>query len=121
MITLGVDLGGTNFRAATFEGDSWAPIDHIKEAVGDRRDPASMVDRIADLAVRLARGQPATLGIGIAAMLRDRIGTVANSPHLRWRDVAFGTLLAARLGPQFRIGVYNDVNAIVWGEAVAGA
>ncbi|HLL23204.1 MAG TPA: ROK family protein, partial [Kofleriaceae bacterium] len=54
-------------------------------------------------------------------MLRDRRGTVANSPHLRWRDVAFGELLARRLGPRFAVGVYNDVNAIVWGEAVAGA
>ncbi len=121
MITIGVDLGGTNFRAATFEPGSWTPVDHVKEAVGERRDPAAMVERIADLVQRLARGQPATVGIGIAAMLRDRIGTVANSPHLRWHDVAFGTLLAKRLGPQFQIGVYNDVNAIVWGEAVAGA
>jgi hypothetical protein len=54
-------------------------------------------------------------------MLRDREGTVANSPHLRWRDVPFGRLLAARLGERYRIGVYNDVNAIVYGEAVAGA
>ncbi len=121
MITIGVDLGGTNFRAATFEVGSWTPVDHVKEAVGERRDPAAMVERIADLVQRLARGQPATVGIGIAAMLRDRIGTVANSPHLRWHDVAFGRLLADRLGPQFKLGVYNDVNAIVWGEAVAGA
>jgi glucokinase len=54
-------------------------------------------------------------------MLRDRAGTVANSPHLRWRDVPFGTLLAARLGPRFRLGIYNDVNAVVYGEAVAGS
>ena len=101
MITIGVDLGGTNFRAATFEAGSWTPVDHVKEAVGERRDPAAMVERIADHVGRLARGQPATVGIGIAAMLRDRVGTVANSPHLRWHDVAFGRLLATRLGPQF--------------------
>ena len=54
-------------------------------------------------------------------MLSDRRGTVANSPHLRWRDVPFGALLAARLGPRYALGVYNDVNAIIWGEAQAGA
>ncbi|MGE5186424.1 MAG: ROK family protein, partial [Acidobacteriota bacterium] len=32
-----------------------------------------------------------------------------------------GRQLARRLGPRFAVGVYNDVNAIVWGEAVAGA
>ncbi len=121
MITIGIDLGGTNVRAATFEAGSWKPVDHVKEVVGDRRDPAAMVERIADHVQRLARGQPATVGIGIAAMLRDRIGTVANSPALRWHDVPFGTLLANRLGLQFQVGVYNDVNAIVWGESVAGA
>jgi glucokinase len=121
MISIGIDLGGTNFRAGTFEGGSATPVDHIKEVVGDRRDPAAMVERIADVTERLARGQAATVGIGIAAMLRDRRGTVANSPHLRWHDVPFGALLAARLGPRFQVGVYNDVNAIVWGEAVAGA
>jgi len=121
VISIGVDLGGTNLRVATFEDGSHAAVDHVKEAVGDQRDPAAIVERIADVAERLARGQPATLGIGIAAMLRDRNGMVANSPHLRWRDVPFGAQLATRLGARFAIGVYNDVNAIVWGEAVAGA
>ena len=78
MTIIGIDLGGTNFRAATFEAGSWTPVDHVKEGVGDRRDPAAMVERIADVAHRLARGQPGTAGIGIAAMLRDRIGTVAS-------------------------------------------
>jgi len=66
-----------------------------------------------------ARG--VSVGVGIAAMLCDRDGTVANSPHLRWRDVPFGKLLARRLGPRFSVGVYNDVNAIVYGESAAGA
>ena len=54
-------------------------------------------------------------------MLRDREGTVANSPHLRWRDVPFGKLLERLLGPRFAVGVYNDVNENVYGESSAGA
>jgi len=121
MISIGIDLGGTNLRAGTFAPGSASPTEHLKEEVGEPRDPATLVERIAGIAERLAGGEPATVGIGIAAMLRDRRGTVANSPHLRWRDVAFGPLLAARLGARFQVGIYNDVNAIVWGEAVAGA
>jgi glucokinase len=79
------------------------------------------VGRIATVCERLSGGENASVGVGIAAMLRDRRGTVAISPHLRWRDVPFGQLLARRLGSQFKVGVYNDVNAIVYGEAVAGA
>lgn len=118
---LGVDLGGTNFRIATFAADGVAPLVVHKEEVGEPRDPDTIVARLAAAAERLAEGADATLGIGIAAMLRDRAGTVANSPHLRWRDVPFGRLLAARLGSRFSVGVYNDVNAVIWGESVAGA
>lgn len=117
---LGVDLGGTNFRIASFGAGSVPEAVH-KEEVGEPRDPQTIVERLASAAERLAPSGPVTLGVGIAAMLRDRRGTVANSPHLRWRDVAFGELLVARLGKRFTVGVYNDVNAIVWGEAVAGA
>lgn len=123
---LGIDLGGTNLRGAVFDDGSDAPREVHKERVGDERDPEAIVSRIADLVLRFAatdvtRSAPIAVGVGIAAMLRDRRGTVANSPHLRWRDVPFGELLAARLGSRFAVGIYNDVNAVVWGEAVAGS
>jgi glucokinase len=121
---IGIDLGGSNLRAALFTDDVRTPVAVHKEAVGDARDPASIVERVASISERLVQSappEPVTLGVGIAAMLCDRRGTVANSPHLRWHDVAFGEHLVARLGSRYRVGVYNDVNAIVWGEAVAGA
>ena len=118
---IGIDLGGSNFRIAAFDEGGITPQHVHKEAVGEPRDPQAIVERIATGVERLAGGDVGSVGVGIAAMLRDRQGTVANSPHLRWRDVAFGQLLAKRLGGKFAVGVYNDVNAIVWGEAVGGA
>jgi glucokinase len=123
-IQIGVDLGGSNLRAAVFgDGDDATPREIHREAVGDDRAPDAIVERVARTVERLTGGAagPVTVGIGLAALLRDRRGTVANSPHLRWRDVPFGELLARRLGARYRLGVYNDVNAITWGEAVAGA
>jgi glucokinase len=117
---IGIDLGGTNLRAAIIS-DTAAMVDHRKERVGEPRDPDTIVERCARVCEDLSAGAAATVGVGIAAMLRDRQGTIANSPHLRWRDVAFGQLLARRLGPRFQVGVYNDVNAIVYGEAMAGS
>jgi glucokinase len=122
---IGIDVGGTNLRAAIVEGEATLVAQH-KEPVGEPRDPDTLADRIARIVADLAQSGNAAdgdvrVGIGIAAMLRDRDGTVANSPHLRWRDVPFGRLLAARLGERFHVGVYNDVNAIVYGEAIAGA
>ncbi len=119
---IGVDLGGTNLRAAAFEADSATPARSHKELVGEPRDPDRVIERVAAVCEQLAPGRDeVAVGVGIAAMLRDAQGTVARSPHLRWRDVAFGSRLAARLGPRFRLRVCNDVDAIVWGEHVAGA
>lgn len=127
-IQIGVDLGGSNLRAAAFgDHDSATPLEIHREAVGDDRAPEAIVERVARTIEGLAGGAagPVTVGVGVAALLRDRRGTVANSPHLRWRDVPFGELLhrrlGSRLGARYRLGVYNDVNAITWGEAVAGA
>jgi glucokinase len=127
-IRIGVDLGGSNLRAAAFgDGDSATPLELHKEPVGDDRAPDAIVERVARTIERLAGGSagPIAVGVGLAALLRDRRGTVASSPHLRWRDVPFGELLhrrlGSRLGARYRLGVYNDVNAITWGEAVAGA
>ena len=123
-IHIGIDLGGSNLRAAAFgDGDGATPLEIHREPVGDDRAPEAIVERVARTIERLAGGAagPVTVGVGLAALLRDRRGTVANSPHLRWRDVPFGELLGRRLGARYRLGVYNDVNAITWGEAVAGA
>jgi glucokinase len=122
VIQIGIDLGGSNLRAARFDGDDRRPREVHKEPVGDARAPEAVIERLARTIERLAGDEAdVPVGIGLAALLRDRRGTVAQSPHLRWRDVAFGERLARRLGARFRLGVYNDVNAISWGEAVAGA
>jgi len=140
-LSIGVDIGGTNLRVALYRGLGAAalavargetvpppePLAQHKAKVGEPRDPDTLVARIAELiGVVLAEARaPATVsipvGVGIAAMLRDRRGGVANSPHLRWRDVPFGDLLAARLGLRHPVGVYNDVNAIAYGEYGLGA
>jgi glucokinase len=118
-VRIGVDLGGTNLRVASLDGAKI--LAQHKEEVGEPRDPQTIVEKVAALAEKLAPSGTASIGIGLAAMLCDRRGTVANSPHLRWRDVRFGELLKERLGSRFSLGVYNDVNAIVWGEFAYGA
>jgi glucokinase len=71
--------------------------------------------------VGVSRVAVVPVGVGVAAMLADRRGTVANSPHLGWRNVAFGPMLSKKLGPARPVGVYNDVNAITFGEFGVGA
>jgi glucokinase len=138
---IGVDLGGTNLRVAAFAdlatraaaaqqagvASAIAPAAVRKRPVGDDRRVeaviaalAATIDEVlADAGVAL--DTDVAVGIGLAAMLADRRGTVARSPHLDWTDVAFGPALAARLGPRRQLGVYNDVNAIAYGEYGLGA
>ncbi len=131
---IGIDLGGSNLRAALFNNvsgdtaDTNVPTRIIRQAVGEQRDPqtmcAAIVALIHDLVSALepaAVAKPIAVGIGVAAMLYDRRGTIANAPNLGWRDVAFGPMLAEALGPKFAVGMYNDVNAIAWGEFAYGA
>ncbi|HTJ47116.1 MAG TPA: ROK family protein [Kofleriaceae bacterium] len=126
-LAIGIDLGGSNLRIAAVRGGVIDEATQHREPVGEPRDPDTVVARLHTLVemtrhkAGAAEGDHVPVGIGIAAMLRDRRGTVANSPHLRWRDVAFGAQLAAKLGPLRPLGVYNDVNAITWGERELGA
>jgi glucokinase len=126
-LAIGVDLGGSNLRIAAVRGGAVLEDTQHREQVGEPRDPDTIIARLCTLVEMTRHRAGATedecvpVGVGIAAMLRDRAGTIANSPHLRWRDVPFGALLAARLGALRPLGVYNDVNAITWGECELGA
>lgn len=120
MTVIGVDLGGTNLRVAAVEGG--AIVRRQQLVLGEARDVDAVVATIAGLVAAVAGDLAvAPVGVGVAAMLADRRGTVVNAPNLGWRDVAFGAALAARLGPRHPLGVYNDVNAIAYGELGAGA
>ncbi len=127
VLAIGVDLGGSNLRLAVVRAADGAIVARHREPVGEPRDPATIVRRLVEVIarVRADAGVPDAaiipVGVGLAAMLRDTAGTVANSPHLRWRDVPFGRQLAAALGPRAPVGVYNDANAIAWGERTHGA
>lgn len=138
---VGVDLGGTNLRVAAFaelaaqaraaqaagSARTIAPAASRKQKVGVDRGVPAVSERIAaavDEVLAEAGADddaPIAVGVGLAAMLADRRGTVARSPHLDWTDVAFGPALAARLGPRRPLGVYNDVNAVAYGEYGVGA
>ncbi len=143
-LVIGIDLGGTNMRAALFRGLAAAaekaasgplgpaeeavlrPVAERREKVGSERAPEQIVERMAALVEGLldeagVRGEAVPVGIGLAGMLRGTSGIVAQSPHLGWRNVSLGDMMRTRLGERHRVVVENDVNAITWGEFVMGA
>lgn len=133
-ISIGFDLGGTNIRAAVFraldpkDGAAGAtePIAILREEIGSLRSPEAIVKRVAVMVARLLEeaelgALTIPVGIGFAGMLRGHEGAVAKSPNYGWYDVELGKMLRDRLGERYAVSVYNDVNAICYGEYAFGA
>jgi glucokinase len=113
--TVGVDLGGTNVRAALVDPERGVIVgNEVKRPVADKR-PEAVADLVADV-VRAAdpQNERSGVGVGVAAMLRGFTGVVVNSPNFGWREVDFRSLLRARLGEA--VELYNDLKAIAYGE-----
>jgi glucokinase len=123
-VALGVDLGGTNARAAAVDRDSGEIVAAHKEPHRDRSPTAvvEVVARAVEQAARAERRDPASfecVGVGVAGQCLGRSGMVLNAPNLGWRDVPFGEMLARRIGTEVRIA--NDLSAAAWGERRFGA
>ncbi|HEX4382901.1 MAG TPA: ROK family protein [Myxococcales bacterium] len=121
---VGVDLGGTNVRAAVIDMDGHV-LGQEKHRLLSREPP-----QVAEAVVRAAKtacgaaGLPFAemkgMGIGIAAMLESGTGMVLNAPNLGWKNVPFLKLLQARAG-KLPLNIANDLSVAAWGEREAGA
>lgn len=118
-MTLGIDLGGTNARAAVVDAAG-----HVLASARlplSERTPSAVVDVVcaaAHLALQSAQRDVRGCGVGVAGQLRGETGVVAVAPNLGWRDVPFGKLLQERLG--YSVRVVNDLSAAAWGEIQVG-
>lgn len=116
MYYLGVDLGGTNIKAALVDADGAI----IKEASTPTKLPRpaeAVCDDIAALCNQLAQGQQVA-GIGVGCPGTVDGGIVRYSNNLGWHDFAMGDYLRARTG--LPVALANDANAAALGEALAG-
>lgn len=116
MYYLGVDLGGTNIKAALVDADGAI----IKEASTPTKLPRpaeAVCDDIAALCNQLAQGQQVA-GIGVGCPGTVDGGLVRYSNNLDWHDFAMGDYLRAKTG--LPVALANDANAAAFGEALAG-
>jgi glucokinase len=121
---VGVDLGGTNVRAAVVDRRGHILAAARTPLTDDRSPEAVVALTSATVAQALAEAQLSLstllgVGVGIAGQLRGTSGVVANGPNLGWREVPFGRMLSAALARPIR--VVNDLEAIAWGEFCFGA
>ena len=117
---VGMDLGGTNARAAVVdEGGHLLSV--VKKKVLDARpqEVAKTLREAVTLAVAEAPGPVAGYGIGVPGQVKGDGGLIAVAPNLGWREVEFGRILSEALGHSVR--VVNDLAAAAFGEVRAGA
>src|SRR4051812_22362468 len=96
---LGIDLGGTNARAAVVDSEGKI-LASAKSALSDR-SPAAVVSAVASAAATaLSMAGDIRVegcGVGVAAQLDPDGGVVLVAPNLGWFDVPFAGMLSERL------------------------
>jgi glucokinase len=122
----GVDVGGTNVRAALVQPDSGEILVSLQAPTLAREGHAAVLERILALVQAVsAQAPPGTrvgaVGIGLPGKLDPQAGVVEFLPNLpgNWPGVPAASLLADPLGlPVFLI---NDARAMTLGEWACGA
>ncbi|MCA1825355.1 MAG: ROK family protein [Myxococcales bacterium] len=121
---VGVDLGGTNVRAAVVDLGGHV-LGQEKHRLLSREPP-----QVAEAVVRAAKtacgaagmpfGEMKGMGVGVAGWIERGTGMVMNAPNLGWREVPFLKLVQAR-APRLPMWIGNDLSVAAWGERAAGA
>jgi len=115
--SIGVDIGGTNLRAALVdsEGVILASESHALRERSPEYVCLAISEAIAHLGEE-ADGLP--LGVALAAQM-NRQEEILVAPNLGWRGLDLKPQLEATLRRQVRLA--NDLDAAAWGEACCGA
>ncbi len=124
---VGVDLGGTNLRAAVLNPDTGEVLAQARQPTHAHEGHAAVIQRMADLIrAALEQGgctlqQVQAIGIGVPGMTDLERGVVLLLPNLpgQWRNVPLQAEIEQRLGLPARL--INDVRAITLGEWAFGA
>jgi glucokinase len=121
-MTIGVDIGGTNIRAALV-GEDGVLGARIKFRTESEHGPDELIARLAEHLrglIAQAPGEVQGVGVGCPGPLSSTTGIVYEAPNLTgWVNIPLGDRLSEALGLPIR--VHNDANAATWGEFWLGA
>lgn len=120
---VGIDLGGTELRAAVVD-EGGRVLSRAQTKTDARGGPAAVIEQMAALFADVRDAVPGVtpvgIGVGSPGPLDAEAGIVIGPPTLHgWRDVPLRDLLAERLGLPVRLD--NDGHAAVLGEWRFGA
>jgi glucokinase len=117
---VGVDLGGTNIRAAVATG-THTHAEPAHAATPGRDGPHAVVEAIARCVADAAGGARVDgVAVGIPGPLDPARGVVYTAPHLAgWENFDAAAALRERIGCD--VAIHNDANLAGYAEWIAGA
>lgn len=120
MLTIGIDLGGTNIKAALVDGGGRVLRQESCPTALPRPAEAICEDvvRLCKQLIGGADGPVAGIGVGCPGTVDPETGVVLYANNLGWKQFPMGDFLAERLGLPVIMG--NDANVAAFGEAMAG-
>jgi glucokinase len=121
--TIGLDLGGTNLRAAAID-KSGTLLDKIAGATKFEEGREAVLSDIVSAISKLRETHGAEglggIGVGVPGFIRMKEGLITNSNNLPYlENVPIRDVLSAKL--QTRVILENDANAAALGEKWMGA
>lgn len=117
MAVVGIDLGGTNVRAALVEGDRLGEV--AAAAIPSDRPQEEVLAAFFALADRVVRPGVQGIGVGVPSVVDMKTGVIYDVQNIpAWKEVPLKGLIEARYGvPAY---VNNDANCFAVGEAYYG-
>jgi glucokinase len=114
---IGVDLGGTNIRAALVDKDGKV-MNKAKAPTGE--DPLSVLFKLLEPVYADKAQEIAGIGIAVAGLIDREHGVVIRSPNIPKLD---GVNLKSEIADRYKtpVVVENDANAAAYGEKSSGA
>ena len=122
---VGIDLGGTNIKAALV-CRSTGVVEWLMRETGAELGPAHVLDQMTSAARELQAFAPGGIvtGIGIGAPGTVDLGrtTLIHPPNIPgWDEINLRTALQEKLGAGLDVVVENDANAAALGSSTYGA
>ncbi|MGV0397953.1 ROK family protein [Corynebacterium suicordis] len=118
LLTIGIDIGGTNLRAAVI---NQAGVVLDMEQLPTPPSSGALETAVEAVVDKLTARHPqvAAVGLAIAGFVDENQETVRFAPHLPWRGSNVKQNMSKRLG--LPVTVEHDANSAAWGEHFFGA
>ncbi|WP_426705448.1 ROK family protein [Corynebacterium auriscanis] len=121
-LTIGVDIGGTNFRAAVVDKDGTTLAVEQLPTPSNVEDLETALEKVVrHLCDKYSTPQRPIIAVGlaIAGFVDETRTRVRFAPHLPWRNTELVHRLRRRL--ELPVIIEHDANSAAWGEYFQGA